>query len=164
VPFLLRSIRRGRWHEIIGTSPTEEEIRKGPLLDLVSENSTLSVWYIESDKSNLERITIALASRRDSFSNFDYALINEQLLVVLDIKVVQTNGETPDQEANTRWHRDLVELSDSKLIALARTIAEKGETARILEKKMAFLIREAVNAGRLDRTKLSKNIASKLKA
>jgi hypothetical protein len=100
----------------------------------VPENSTLSVWYIESDKSNLERIAIALASRRDSFSNFDYALINEQFLIALDIKVVQTNGETPDQEANTPWHRDLVELSDSKLMELVRTIAEKGETARILEK------------------------------
>jgi hypothetical protein len=50
------------------------------------------------------------------------------------------------------------------LIALVRTIAEKGETARIPKKKIARLIQEAVDAGRLDRTKLGKHVAAKLKA
>lgn len=164
MPFLLRRIRRSNWHEIKGTSPTDEQIRNGPLLDLVPDDNTLSVWHIEDDRSNLEQVAVALAALRDHLSNFDYALVDEQLLSALDIKVVQTNGETPDQEANTRWHRDLVELSDSKLIALVRTIAGKGETARISEKKIATLIQEAVGAGRLDRTRLGKHIAAKLKA
>ncbi|MSQ46810.1 MAG: hypothetical protein EXR78_00240 [Deltaproteobacteria bacterium] len=120
----------------MGTSPTDDQIRNGPLEDFVPENSTLSVWYIEDDRSNLEQVVIALASTRDFFSNFDYALVDEALLTTLSIKVEQTVGDTPDQEANTCWHRDLVELSDPKLIALIRTIAEKGETARIPEKEM----------------------------
>jgi hypothetical protein len=146
----------------MGTSPTEEQIRKDPLLDLVPDDNTLSVWYIEDDRSNLEQVSVALASLRTHLSNFDYALVDEQILSALDIKVVQKDGKTLDREANTRWHRDLVELSDSKLIDLVRAIAEKGETARIPEKKMAFLIQEAVDAGRLDRTKLKKELAAKL--
>jgi len=148
----------------MGTSPTDEQIRNGPLRDFVLENSTLSVWYIEDDRSNLEQVAVALASTRDSFSNFDYALIDEALLITINIKIEQTDGATPDQEANTRWHRDLVELADSKLIDLVRTIAEKGETARIPEKKMAVLIQQAVAARHLDRTKLKKGLAAKLKA
>lgn len=147
----------------MGTVPTKEQIRKGPLLDLVPDDNTLSVWYIEDDRLNLERVAAALASTRDTFSNFDYALVDEQLLSALNIKVVQTDGITPDQEVNIQWHRDLVELSDANLIALASTIAEKGETARIPEKKMAQLIQEAVDIGRLDRTKLNKKLAAKLK-
>jgi len=163
VPFLLRSIHKGRWHEILGTSPTDDQIRNGPLRDFVPENSTLSVWYIEDDRSNLEQVITAFASAGDFFSNFDYALVDEALLTTLNIKIEQTDGNTPDQEANARWHRDLVELSDPKLIALIRAIAEEGETARIPEKKIARLIQEAVDAGRLDRTKLKKGLAAKLK-
>jgi hypothetical protein len=148
----------------MGTSPTDEQIRNGPLRDFVPENSTLSVWYIEDDKSNLEQVAVAFASTRDSFSPFDYALVDEALLTKINIKIEQTDGDTPDQEANTRWHRDLVELTDFKLTALVRTIAEKGETARIPEKEIARLIQEAVDNGRLDRTKLNPKLAVKLKA
>ena len=164
MPFLLRRIRKSNWYEIIGTSPTDEQIRNGPLLDLVSDDNALSVCYIENDRWNLEQVVVALASLRDHISNLDYALVDEQLLLALDIKVVQTNGKTLDQEANTRWHRDLIELSDYKLIALVRTIAEKGETTRISLKEITRLIQEAVGTGRLDRTRLGKHIAAKLKA
>lgn len=146
----------------MGTSPTDEQIRNGPLQDFVPEPSTLSVWSIEDNRSNLEQVVIALASTKDFFSNFDYALVDDALLTTLNIKIEKTDGNTPDHEANTRWHRDLVELSDSTLITLIRTIAEKGETVRIPEKEMARLIQEAVTAGRLDRTKIRKGLAAKL--
>jgi hypothetical protein len=148
----------------MGTSPTDEQIGNGPLRDFVPENSTLSVWYIEDDKSNLEQVAVALASTRDSFSNFDYALVDEALLTTINIKIEPTDGHTPDQEANACWHRNLVELSDSKLMALVKVILENGELGRILEKNMAVLIHQAVETGRLDRTKLGKHIAAKLKA
>jgi hypothetical protein len=163
VPFLLRSIRKGRWHEIMGTSPTDEQIRKGPLRDFASDDNTLSVWRIEEDRSNLEQVAVALSSKRDSFTNFDYVLVDEALLTEINIKIEQMDGDSPDQEANIRWHRDLVELTDSKLIDLVRAVAEKGETTRIPEKTIARLIQEAVDAGRLDRTRLNKKLAVKLK-
>ena len=47
--------------------------------------STLSVWYIEDDKSNLEQVAVAVASTRDSFSPFDYALVDETLLTAINI-------------------------------------------------------------------------------
>ncbi|NOT54678.1 MAG: hypothetical protein HOP18_08760 [Deltaproteobacteria bacterium] len=111
----------------------------------------------------MEQVVTALASARDFFSNFDYALVDNALLTTLDLKIEQTVGHTPDQEANACWHRDLVELSEPKLMALIRAIAEKGEIARIPEKKMTQLIQRAVNVGRLDRTKLKKGLAAKLK-
>ena len=66
----------------MGASPTEEQIRKGPLIDLVPDDNTLSIWYIEDDRSNLEQVAVAFASTRDSFSNFDYALVDEALINV----------------------------------------------------------------------------------
>ena len=36
-------------------------------------------------------------------------------------------GGTPDKEANASWHRDLVELSAGKLVALATAIFMHAE-------------------------------------
>ena len=129
------------------------------------ENSTLSVWYIEDDKSNLEQVAIALTSTRDSFSNFDYVLVDEALLTTINIKIEHTEGDTPDQEANTRWHRDLVELTESRVVELIKAIIAKGKLEpRIPEKRIVRLTQQAVDAGRLDRTKLKKGLTAKLKA
>src|SRR5262245_10093480 len=148
----------------MGTFPTEEQIRDGPFRDFVPHDNTLSVWFIENDKSNLEQVVVALASTRDSFSNFDYVLVDEALLTAINIRIEQTDGDTPDQEANTRWHRDLVEFTESKAIELIKATIAKGKLeSRIPEKRIAELIQRAVDAGRLDRTKLKKGLAAKLK-
>lgn len=162
VPLLLRAIRKSKWstdNNILWLSA--QEIQADALVDLKTSNNTLSVWYVEDDRSNLQQVITALASNRDNVANLDYALFDLKLVEDIGIKVEINEGATPYDKAN-RWHRDLVELSANKLIKLAEIILTKSHKERVLEKKILNLIKEAVKDGEIDRTKLKENIVKKL--
>ena len=62
-------------------------------------------------------------------------------------------GDTPDAIANS-WHRDLVELSASKLASLAQVMWNQVEPRRISEKSILEHIVLGVASGELDRAKI----------
>jgi hypothetical protein len=162
VPLLLRAIRKNRWY----TSDTipwlpEGEIQADPLGDLATGHNTLSVWQVEDDKSNLEQVITALAANRDTISNLDYALFDLDLLSTIGIRVEVNEGATPYERAN-HWHRDLVELTATKLVKLAQVMLMNSNRERVLEKKILSLIKDAVQTGQIDKARLSQKITSKL--
>lgn len=163
MPLFLRVIRKNRWYTTSEAVPwlLEGEIQADPLGDLATRNNTLSVWYIEDGSSNLEQVITALASSRDSISNLDYAMFDAELLVQTGIKIEINQGVTPYEAANI-WHRDLIELSATKLVRLAENMLAYSKRERFSEKKVLGLIREAVKNGQIDQTKLSSKIAKKL--
>lgn len=97
------------------------------LNDLRTSSNELSVWYIEDDESNLEHVITALAASGDTVANLDYALFDLQLITNSDIKIHQSPGITPDERVNALWHRDLIELSASKIMRLATIIFTQAE-------------------------------------
>lgn len=162
MPLLLRAIRKNRWY----TSDTipwlpEGEIQADPLGDLATGHNTLSVWQVEDDKSNLEQVITALAANRDTISNLDYALFDLELLSTIGIRVEVNEGATPYEKAN-HWHCDLVELTATKLVKLAKVMLISSSRERVLEKEILSLIKDAVQTGQIDKTKLSQKIVSKL--
>ncbi|MGL5872037.1 MAG: hypothetical protein ACRC2R_06660 [Xenococcaceae cyanobacterium] len=162
MPLLLRAIRKSKWSTSNNISwLSAQEIQADALGDLKTSNNTLSVWYVEDDKSNLEQVIIALAANRDTISNLDYALFDLNLVEDIGIKIEVNEGATPYESAN-RWHRDLVELSVTKLVKLAKVILTKSHKERIPEKKILSLIRDTVKNGNIDKTKLPPKIAGKL--
>jgi len=162
VPLLLRKIRKSKWYKNDSVPWLEEgEIQADALGDLVTNSNTLSVWLVEDDKSNLEQVIIALASSCNSVSNFDYALFNVDLMLNVGIKVERKEGLTPYLKAN-KWHRDLVELTTSKLFKLAESMFIYSDRERIAEKTVLNLIKDAVQNGQIDTTKLSTGITRKL--
>ncbi|NJL67865.1 MAG: hypothetical protein HC894_15955 [Microcoleus sp. SM1_3_4] len=88
------------------------------LSDMVTTANKLSVYRINDDKSNLNRVAAALVANCENISNFDYLLFDELLLQILEIKSEETQANTPDESVNN-WHLDLVELSLTKLVNLA---------------------------------------------
>jgi hypothetical protein len=162
VPLLLRAIRKNRWYksEAVAWLP-EGEIQADPLGDLATSNNTLSVWQVEDDDSNLEKVITALASSRASISNLDYAVLNIDLLTETGIKIEINPGETPYELANV-WHRDLIELTATKIVRLAETMMQNSHILRIPEKRVLDLIKDAVHNGQIDKTKLHPGIANKL--
>ncbi len=124
------------------------------LSDLTSKGNKLSVWIIEEDKSNIQEVITALAANSDFISNLDYALIREELLIQLGLKIEHTTGDSADDVVNTQYHRDLVELSAPKLLELAKTLQEKAERNRYSEKHVLGLLVEGIGTGRLDRTRV----------
>lgn len=162
MPLLLRKIRKSRWYKN-DSMPwlKENEIQADPLGDLVTSGNTLSVWLVEDDESNLEQVIVALASSCDNVSNLDYALINVDLLLNVGIKIEAKEGLTPYSRANP-WHRDLVELTTNKLFKLAEAMFVHSDRKRVAEKIVLNLIKDAVQDGQINRTKLSAGILRKL--
>lgn len=163
MPLLLRKIRKSKWYKNDSVPWLKQnEIQADALGDIVTSSNTLSVWLVEDDKSNLEQVIVALASSCDNISNFDYALINVDLLKLnVDIKIEMKEGLTPYSRANS-WHRDLVEITTNKLFKLAEAMFIHSPRERVTEKTVLNWIKNAVQNGHIDRTKLSAGITKKL--
>ena len=147
MPFMLRKIRQARWYKVEGAWLAADEIPADPLSDLTTKDNQLSVWYIEDDRLNLERVIAALAASGTDVANVDYALLDHRLLSDMHIKIDSTRGGTPDEEVNTSWHRDLVELSAGKLVTLAIAIFTHAEKQRMPKIRVHQLIAHAVTPG-----------------
>ena len=160
MPLLLRKIRKSKWY-LISWLP-ESDLQADSLVDLSTKNNELSVWLIEDDKSNLERIITALAAHCDHLSNFDYALFNPKILKEKNIKTRKSKGISADVEVNELWHLDLYELSALKILSLAQHILSEAEIKRIQEKQIVKYIRKALQAGKIKPNTLKDGIRSKI--
>jgi len=162
VPLFLRIIRKAKWYknEQVPWLP-EGELQADTLTDLSTKSNELSVWHIEDDRSNLEQVVTALAAGRDNIASLDYALFDQQTLLAINIKIKETKGGSPDEKVNS-WHRDLVELSATKLMALAKVIQTEAVKGRILPKDIIRLIKQAIASGQIERAKLKPGIVAKI--
>jgi uncharacterized protein (DUF2267 family) len=88
-----------------------------------------------------------------AISNLDYALFDQQIVTEINIKFINTRGDSPDEQVNS-WHRDLIELSASKLIELAKAIQTQAEIKRIQVQDVIQLVAEGISSGRIDRIKV----------
>lgn len=162
MPLVLRTIRKAKWYKHENVPWLEEgELQADALGDLATKNNELSVWIIQDDESNLEQVITAMAATCHHLSNFDYALFNLEHLSDLDIRMRRTRGESPDEQANA-WHRDLIELSASKIMQLAQIIMKEAARHRIPEKQIGRMITRAVDNDQIDRAQLAPGIASKI--
>jgi hypothetical protein len=163
VPLLLRKIRKSKWYKNDAVSwLNEDENQADALGDLVTSNNTLSVWLVEDDKSNLDQVIVALASTSDNISNLDYALVKVDLLLNIGIKIESKEGLTPYSKAN-KWHRDIEEMTATKLYKLAEIIFIHSDIARVSQKDILNLIKVAVQKEEIDKAKLKEGIINKIK-
>lgn len=118
----LRHINRSKWYRhdaVLWLRPWD--LQADALADLYTKNNTLSVYYVADRAKDLDRLTTAIAARRNVPTNFDYVLIDAAAVTGLSIDVVVTPGDTPDPVANA-LHRDLIELTREKLLGLVSVI------------------------------------------
>ena len=159
MPLLLRNVRENRWHKA-EAAPwlAKDDVPADPLGDLKTSQNRLSVWAVAVDRSNVERIVRALAVSSQKLADMGYVLFDSSLLATAGISAVTENGMTPDEGANN-WHRDLVDLSGNKLVALTKLILEKGESGTVLKKRLEELVTDGIEQKQLPekcRSKLSK--------
>jgi len=154
VPLILRKIRKAKWYRNDAVPwLAKEGLQADALVDLATKGNRLSVYVVEDDRSNLERIITAIAANCDFISDFDYALFAQETLDEIKINAEHTSGETPDTVVNS-WHRDLVELSAANIFALANVIVTNAERKRVLSKRVLELVARAVASGQIEREKL----------
>jgi len=157
--FLIK-VKKARWENIPDFVPIDD-VAADCVADLRIEGNSLSVWLVEDDQSNVDRVLVALAARCQSISNADYALFDDSVPADLGLKIQLSVGQTPDEHANG-WHRDLVQLTGLQLVRLAGRIVQTARIDRITEKRMAQLLRDALRNGRLDQVKVDNSLLIKL--
>ena len=159
MPFLLIKITWGKWFTDEPWLPSGE-LQAAALFDLRFRNSMLSVWKIEDNQSNVDRVVTALAAtnnKRD-IENLDYVLFEMQSVLNLGIKMEQHPGATPDVVANNEWHHDLTELTASKIVAIAHLIRRDGQFKRLQGFEVKDLLLQALNQGHIALERLPDNL------
>ncbi len=134
-----------------------------PLSDLrTSKTSILSVWFIENDRSNLERVVAAMAANLQHVDKFDCIIFPTNLLETVSIPIKTARGQTADNDANQRWHRNLVEITAKGLIDLAELIDKNGEMERFDDDDVESFIRDGITKGDIDKERINADLRNML--
>lgn len=151
MPLLLRKVRENRWYK----SEAERWLQQGDvpadlLGDLRTQQNQLSVYEVLPDRSNLERIVRALALGTNSgLADTGWVMFDSDMLAAVGIGTSASEpGDTQDKQVN-QWHRDLVELSGNRLVALTKLILIHGESGTVLKKRLRELVEMGINAKEL---------------
>lgn len=148
MPRLLRTVKHGRWiAENAEAHLAVDDVPSDPLADLTTKENLLSVWVVNEDGSNIERIVRAVGIGRQELAHIGYVVFDAASLADAGIEIIENSGESCDHEANA-WHRDLA-LSGNKVVALAKTMFRHGEIDVVLKQRMEELVKEGLNNGQL---------------
>lgn len=156
---LLRIVSNPKWEKARFMSP--QDVPADALSDLRTNNNELSVWYVESDRSNLDSALVAAASNRQHLDKLDYELIDEGILVSLEIKCKKSDGNSPHRIASSTMHRDLTELTVEKISRLASAMMPLSRV-RVPEKKVVLMLRTALTGGLLDPDRIPSRLLDSL--
>jgi len=159
VPYLLRIATLGRWND--STSPdwlSPGEMTADPLGDLKTIDGKLSVWVIDDEGENLDRVVAALAGARPRLDHFEFYLVGLTKVESDGFSIETSHGGSADPSANEKWHRDIIRISAPRLVKLASVLKHHGEPNTRLKKQVSQLLRSGLQAGNLIEAKLGKHI------
>lgn len=139
------------------------EIPADPLTNLRTTVNSLSVWLVDNDRSNLERLVAALMAKRD-LKEFVYLLFDHIILDQMPIRVEEKFGATPDDGIN-HLHRNLSDLSGRVALDLVSTILKSQyETDTMIPTEVIGYVTRSVLAGYIDYNQLSKPFKREIEA
>ncbi|MFH1563085.1 MAG: hypothetical protein ABIF11_06695 [Nitrospirota bacterium] len=137
----------------------------GPQADALknfkTKENALSVYEVENELTDIERILAAIAGTRDNVQEVEYASFDSNLLAEHEIKTNKIKGDTADDEVNN-LHIDLIDLTAKQLYLLASSIQKDGKLIRILKKEIGIKITEGLKEGYLDKNKINEKLLHKL--
>jgi len=154
MPKLLRAIsakkNRWVWDNLPLTWLDEGDIPASPLGNLMPKTDKLSVYEITDDRSSINRIATALAVSKQKLDVIEYIVFEESVLTEIGIEMdKQAPGETYDPDVNL-WHRDLVNISANKLVALVKRILPITIPDFVLPKKLSEVFEEVARSKNVD--------------
>lgn len=157
----LRTIRQARWlrppsWDWLGS----DDIQSDALLDLRTEDNTLSVYKVESGE-DIDRVVVALAANREEVQNVDYAIFDDTALTSSNISFIHKEGDTPDYEVN-QLHYDVTNLTILSLVQMAQAVL-LGERKRVLAKTLKPQVQVALERHQLDRTKMKEKLLGQIR-
>lgn len=165
-PLLFKGVNKRRWDWTVDSYPwlPAGEYPAAPFSDFRVSECEDSVWHVDENGSNLLRLVAALAARRQNREKFDYVVVETSLVRGLGISIKETTGNSADPDANAKWHRDLVELTGSRLLAWIQAIHDHGEFCRVSEKRVVELLVSGMGSGQLDKSRIDPKLLASLTA
>jgi hypothetical protein len=140
-----------------------DDVSADMVTDLRTTDNNLSVFQIENDGSNVNRIITALAATRTHLQPSFFLVFDSNLLDRLKIELEKTRGGTPDDFVND-FHRNLKVLSGMKLIELAKELLINSEQCSRDPAEVAQYLQDAEAAGRVNlKEGLKSEVAKALK-
>ena len=140
-------------------------LRKGELIadvfkGLSTTHGTLSIYAVDAEKTNINRIIAALACTRDNIQKFDYVLVPIETIED-KFELSKTKGKTADDTVN-EWHLDILHLTSSKLTELAYIFRDHRESiSRLSEKKVESAVRKRIDGGLIDVGRINEKLKGK---
>jgi hypothetical protein len=131
------------------------------LRDLSTRENALSVWEIDDQGENLERVLAAIASCGDHIQKIDYVIVDSKHLDDLALAREKKTGDTHDQHANETWHFDLINLSASDLGRLANRMLLHGRPERVQDKTLLPLLAKSIENKFVDPQQLRPDLRAK---
>jgi hypothetical protein len=156
MPFFLRRITKTKWLERNPSWLQGDDIPADPLGDLRTQSNKLSVWQVEDDQPLLMQVAMAMTTMSGNVSHFHYALIDQVAFKKINIKVEDAPGNSHYKQANT-LHYNLIELSASDLVQLARVIYD-SKMGFIPKDKLLPSLAKAVESGEIPKSDLNKHV------
>jgi hypothetical protein len=149
VAYLLRQIKYNRWltdNEEVwverGTAPADI----AP--DFAAEKNRLSLWIVDEQQTNLNRIILALVGNRSSLQHFEYVLFEDLVLEQYRIDRKQTPVDILDPEVAS-MHIDINVEDIDGLAQLAKAIwlSPTKDIIRNITAEIVIMSHDAYNQG-----------------
>jgi hypothetical protein len=131
-------------------------------MDLKVSDNGLSAWEVTENGENLPRVLVALAANCDHPTQIDYLIFDSEIPVKIGLKVQSNPGDTPDKAADQTWHRDLVEITGKKLLALATAMFLEALRERCPQKEILKMLKAAVLRNEIDRSLVPNTLLQKI--
>ena len=131
MPFILRKIKNKRTWAAISHKERPDFAPPDCFIDLRTSQSTLSVWLIEDDKSNLLDVVAALAIEGGDIDHFHFVLAPIDRMPK-GSSLTETDGKTPYIAAR-KFHRTLSGLTAQGIIEFVFAVLEGGEAPDYVE-------------------------------
>lgn len=148
MPKLMRAILSKRnkwaWDEPPLSWLDDGDIPAGPLLHIIPDDHKISVYEVHGDQARINKVAAAISAGKEKLDAVEYIVIEEADIVDVGIEIDDRElGETYDPEVN-QWHRDLTNISATKLVALGRRILPKTISDWVLEKTVNEVFSETI--------------------
>jgi hypothetical protein len=159
---LIKVKNKRHWDRELPVFVDRGDITATCLVNLSVVDNSMSAWELTENDSNLQRVLAALAAKRDFLEPLDYLVFDSDIPVRLGLRVQNNPGATADKVANETWHRDLVEISGKKLLALALELFENSSRNRCSQREVLAMIRSAIDLNEIDRSTLPASLLQKV--
>ncbi|ENG5980605.1 hypothetical protein ABUV06_001420 [Vibrio alginolyticus] len=179
--FLFRKITRSKWglENFIASRQVDDIPAEGLTCCIQTKDNTLSVWRSDVNgwDENLDLLATLFASA-DGPSKSHVVVLREDLLLQKGVNIAETVGLSPAVEQVNRKHRDLAKLNYKDMGTVAFELAsilanfeglDENEIDQCLDYKIFTegdvkkVVKEAINKGHIDPTKVSERWRKKLK-